>query len=45
MMYELGPALRRAKSIISLHLSGNPGIDDELKEYLHKRVHCAPSFD
>ena len=27
MLLEFGPALRKAKSLLSLHLSGNPGID------------------
>ena len=26
-LIELGPALRRAKSLISLHASGNPGVN------------------
>lgn len=44
MLLEFGPALRRAKSIISLHLSGNPGIDEEVTQALHKRAHCMPNF-
>lgn len=40
MLWYLGTALRRAKSLISLHLSGNPGITSTLKEYLYKRVRC-----
>jgi hypothetical protein len=40
MLWFIGAALRRAKSLISLHLSGNPGVTPALKEYLHKRVRC-----
>ena len=42
MMKELGPALRRSKSLLCLHLSGNPGVDTELKEFMFNRVHCRP---
>jgi hypothetical protein len=34
-------ALRRAKSIISLHLSGNVGVTKEIKDYLFGRIRCA----
>jgi len=44
MLLYFGPALRRAKSLISLHVSGNPGIGDEITEALHKRAHCQPNF-
>jgi len=27
MLIEFGPALRKSKSMITLHLTGNPGID------------------
>ena len=44
MLKQFGPALRRAKSLIALHLSGNPGIDSELKSILFNRIHCIPRF-
>lgn len=44
MLMQLGPALRRSKSMLSLHLNGNPGIDEDLKKHLHERVHCMPYF-
>ena len=31
MLREFGTALRRAKSLISLHLSGNPGDDGDIR--------------
>lgn len=44
MLLFFGPALRRAKSLISLHLSGNPGIDRDIIDSLFKRAHCQPKF-
>ena len=44
MLLKFGPALRRAKSCINLCLNGNPGINPELVEMLHERVHCIPKF-
>ena len=41
MMWHFGQALRRAKSLRSIHLCGNVGITDELVEYLTKRTHGA----
>ena len=40
MIWHFGNALKRAKSMVALHLSGNPGITDKLKDYLFKRVKC-----
>lgn len=42
MLLEFGPALRRVKSLLVLHLSGNIGIDEEVKMQLCERVHAAP---
>jgi len=41
MLKEFGSALRRAKSILALHLDGNPGVSAALKAEMHERVHCA----
>jgi|LauGreDrversion4_2_1035121.scaffolds.fasta_scaffold61146_4 hypothetical protein len=38
---DIGASLRRGKSILSLHLSGNPGITQEVKMFLHERIRCA----
>jgi hypothetical protein len=35
MVMHIGTALRRAKSLVSMHLSGNPGVTAQMKEYLH----------
>lgn len=45
MLLKVGPTLRKARSLISLNLSGNPGISDHLIEVLHDRVHCVPNFE
>eukprot|EP00347_Sterkiella_histriomuscorum_P014450 403360819 len=37
MLWSLGTALRRSRSLVSIHLSGNPGVTEQLKEYLHQR--------
>ena len=31
MLEMVGPILRRARSMLVLHLSGNPGVSDDLK--------------
>ena len=41
---EIGPALRRAKSLLALHASGNPGVTQDVTEELFQRVHCQPKF-
>ena len=43
MLEMVGPILRRARSMLVLHLSGNPGVSDDLKRALHARAHCAPT--
>lgn len=41
-LWYFGRAMRRSKSLRSLHLSGNPGITDRLIGYLTERAHCIP---
>jgi hypothetical protein len=45
VVYELGRAIRRSVSLMAIHLSGNPGLSTENKEYLHKRIHARPHED
>lgn len=45
MVTAMGTALRRAKSLIAVHLSGNPGCSQDTAEYLQQRVHCRPYKD
>lgn len=39
MMVHFGQALRRAKSLRSIHLCGNIGVTQSLVEYLTERTH------
>lgn len=42
MIIALGTALRRAKSMVAVHLTGNPGVTQNATEYLSGRIHCRP---
>jgi len=42
MLWQLGTALRRAKSLLAIHLSDNPGVTKVAKEYLFSRIRCKP---
>ena len=42
MMNQFGRALRRTKSMISLHLSGNNGDNEHLRRALVERAHVKP---
>ena len=44
ILLDFGNALRKAKSLLCLHLSGNPGIDTDVKKQIHERAHCMPVF-
>ena len=45
VVYELGRAIRRSVSLLAIHLSGNPGLTDENKVYLHNRIKARPHED
>jgi len=45
VIYDMGTALRRARSILVIHLSGNPGLTPSNMEYLSKRIRCRPNED
>lgn len=45
MLEMIGPILRKARSMLALHLSGNPGVGQGLKDALHTRAHCAPPVE
>ena len=45
MIREVGTSLRRAASLLVLHLSGNPGLSNEMRLYLHQRIKCRPNED
>ena len=40
VIFEMGNSLRRARSLLCLHLSGNPGLTSENFEYLNTRIKC-----
>jgi hypothetical protein len=40
MIRTIATALKRSKSILSLHLTGNPGVTTLTKEFLFDRVRC-----
>jgi len=40
MLRTIGASLKRSKSAIGLHLSGNPGVNLAVKEFLFHRVKC-----
>ena len=40
VLHNIGSCLRRTKSILAVHFSGNPGVTQELKDYLFQRLHC-----
>lgn len=37
---EIGSTLKKAKSLLAIHFSGNPGINNEVKEYIRDRIKC-----
>lgn len=45
VIYEIGTCLRRARSVLVIHVSGNPGLSRENMEYLPDRVKCRPRED
>lgn len=42
---EMGSIIRRAASVLCVHLSDNPGLNDENCDYLPKRIKCRPRED
>ena len=42
MVYKICDCMNKARSLQSLHLSGNPGITDETIKYLRKHIVCKP---
>ena len=39
-LWIIGAAIRRAKSLICAHLSGNPGVTEPLIDFLFDRLRC-----
>ena len=40
----VGKALRKSRSIIGIHLSENPGLNETSKSYIFDRVKCKDSL-
>jgi Ran GTPase-activating protein (RanGAP) involved in mRNA processing and transport len=45
MIEGIGEALRKAKSLLCIHLSGNPGLTEPVMNALIKRIRCRPNED
>ena len=45
VIHSMGTALRRSRSILVIHLSGNPGLNLTNMEYLTQRIRCRPNED
>jgi hypothetical protein len=45
MLYGIVKCLTRAMSIVSLHCSGNPGINNELRQILWRRIRAKNPMD
>jgi len=42
---DLGTILRRAGSLLAIHFSGNPGLSQEIADFLHTRIRQRPRED
>lgn len=45
MLVGIGRGIRRAKSLLSIHLCDNPGSSARVKDYLAQRIRCMPLKD
>ena len=45
MLKSIGTCLRRSTSLLSIHLSDNPGLTEEICDYLVQRIRCRPRED
>ena len=43
VLRQIARALRKSRSLVGIHLSENPGLTQEVKEYIFQRVHCKDS--
>jgi hypothetical protein len=43
MVNALGRQMKRSRSLLAIHLSGNPGLDEENSAYLRKRIVSRPN--
>ena len=40
LIKNIGTALKKARSLLSVHLSGNPGVTEDNLEFLFNRIAC-----
>ena len=40
LLRELLSCLRRSKSLLVINVNGNPGVTDELRHFIHEKIHC-----
>ena len=40
VIYDMGTALKRSRSVLVIHLSGNPGLSADNMQYLSGRIKC-----
>ena len=43
-LFNVVPALRRAKSLISFHVGANPGINKAIQKFWHQKLRCGPKI-
>lgn len=43
MVNALGRQMKRSRSLLAIHLSGCPGLDEENSAFLRKRIVCRPN--
>ena len=42
---DIGTQLRRAKTLIAIHFTGNTGVTQETKDFLYTRIHAKRNAD
>ena len=42
---EIAHAIRKARSLVAIHLSGNPGLTESTRSFLIERIRCKPNED
>lgn len=45
LLLGIAEALRKAKSLLSVHLSGNPGLTDQVQDTFVQRIRARPNED
>jgi hypothetical protein len=40
IMYKMLPAIRKAKTLMAIHFTGNPGVTQEFKQWTFEKLDC-----